>query len=46
MGIGEDRTSVRETEESPLLEAVAREQLMTTQQAAKGLTGAVVNCGD
>jgi hypothetical protein len=33
---------VREAEESPLLEAVARERLVTTQQAGKGLTGAVV----
>jgi hypothetical protein len=33
---------VRETEEFPLLEAVARERLVKTQKAAKGLTGAVV----
>jgi hypothetical protein len=35
---------VRETEESPLLEAIAREQPMKTQQAGKGLAGAVVIC--
>jgi hypothetical protein len=34
---------VREDEESPLLEAVAREQLKT-QQAGKGLAGAVMIC--
>jgi hypothetical protein len=33
-----------EAEESPLLEAVAKEQLVKTQQAAKGLAGAVVIC--
>jgi hypothetical protein len=33
-----------EAEESPLLEAVTRERLMKTQQAGKGLTGAVVIC--
>jgi hypothetical protein len=33
-----------EAEESPLLEAVARERLVKTQQAGKGLTGAVVIC--
>jgi hypothetical protein len=33
-----------ETEESPLLEAVARERLVKTQQAGKGLAGAVVIC--
>jgi hypothetical protein len=31
----EDRTLAREAEESPLLEAVARERLMKTQQAGK-----------
>jgi hypothetical protein len=31
-----------EAEESPLLEAVTRERLVKTQQAGKGLTGAVV----
>jgi hypothetical protein len=35
---------VREDKESPLLEAVARERLVKTQQAGKGLAGAVVNC--
>jgi hypothetical protein len=40
----EDRTSVGEAEESPLLEAIAREQLVKTQQAGKGLAGAVVVC--
>jgi hypothetical protein len=29
-------------EESPLLEAIARERLVKTQQAGKGLAGAVV----
>jgi hypothetical protein len=39
---------VSEAEESPLLEADAREQLVKTQQAGKGLVVAVVflNCGD
>jgi hypothetical protein len=35
---------VREAEESPLLEAVAREGLVKTQQAGKGLADAVVIC--
>jgi hypothetical protein len=35
---------VREAEESPLLEAVAKERLVKTQQAVKGLVGAVVIC--
>jgi hypothetical protein len=34
----------REAEESPLLEAVAREQLVKTKQAGESLTGAVVIC--
>jgi hypothetical protein len=34
---------VHEAEESPLLEAVAREWLMKTQQAGKGLSSC---CGD
>jgi hypothetical protein len=38
----EDRTSAQEAEESPLLEPVARERLMT-QQAGKRLSGC---CGD
>jgi hypothetical protein len=33
-----------ETEESSLLEAVTRERLVKTQQAGKGLAGAVVIC--
>jgi hypothetical protein len=33
-------------EKSPLLETVARERLVKTQQAGKGLAGAVVICGD
>jgi hypothetical protein len=33
-----------EAEESPLLEAVAKECLVKTQQAGKGLAGAVVIC--
>jgi hypothetical protein len=40
-----ERTLAREAELSPLLEAVARERLMT-QKAGKCLAGAVVNCGD
>jgi hypothetical protein len=35
---------VHEADESPLLEAVARERLVKTQQAGKGLAGAVVVC--
>jgi hypothetical protein len=35
-----------EPEEFPSLEAVAREGLVKTQQAGKGLAGAVVICGD
>jgi hypothetical protein len=35
---------VREAEESSLLEAFARERLVKTQQAGKGLTGAVMIC--
>jgi hypothetical protein len=33
------RTSVREAEDSPLLEAVAKERLMKTQQAGRRLRG-------
>jgi hypothetical protein len=40
----EDRTWAREAEESPLLEAVARERLVETQQTVKGLAGAMVIC--
>jgi hypothetical protein len=35
---------VREAEESPLLDAVARERLVKTQKAGKGLAVAVVVC--
>jgi hypothetical protein len=35
---------VREAEESPLLEAIAKERLVMTQQAGKCLVGAVVIC--
>jgi hypothetical protein len=37
MGGSENRTSAREAEESPLLEAVARERLMKTKQAVQKL---------
>jgi hypothetical protein len=40
----EDRTRVLETEESPLLETVARGRLVKTQQAGKGLADAVMIC--
>jgi hypothetical protein len=45
-GVGEGRTWERVAEESPLLEAVARERTVKTQHAGKGL-GAVVeiSCG-
>jgi hypothetical protein len=46
MGSCEYRTWAREAEESPLLEAVARERLVKTQQAGKGLADVVVICGD
>jgi hypothetical protein len=45
-GVCEERTWASEAEEHPLLKAVAREQLVKTQQAGKGLAGAVLNCGD
>jgi hypothetical protein len=35
---------VHEAEEPPLLEAAAREWLVKTQQAGKGLAGAVAIC--
>jgi hypothetical protein len=35
---------VREIEEFPLLKAIARERLVKTQQAGKGLAGSVVIC--
>jgi hypothetical protein len=40
----EDRTRACEAEEFPLLEAAVREQLVKTQQAGKGLAGAMVIC--
>jgi hypothetical protein len=43
-GDSEDRTLARAAEEIPLLEVIAREQLMKTQQAEKGIAGAVVIC--
>jgi hypothetical protein len=44
MGGCEERTCVLEAEESPLLEAIARERLLKTQQVVKGLAGAVMIC--
>jgi hypothetical protein len=44
MGGFEEETRAREAEESPLLEAVAREQLMKTERDVKGLASAVVIC--
>jgi hypothetical protein len=44
MGGCEDRTWAREAEKSPLLEVVAREWMVKTQQVGKGLVGAVVIC--
>jgi hypothetical protein len=38
------RTRESVAEESPLLEAVAKEQLVNTQQAEEGLAGAVEIC--
>jgi hypothetical protein len=38
----EETTREREAEESPLLEAVARERLVKTQQAGKDFAGAMV----
>jgi hypothetical protein len=43
-GVFEERTWERESEETPLLETFARERLVKTQQAGKGLAGAVVIC--
>jgi hypothetical protein len=37
---------VREAEESPLSEVVARERLVKTQHAGKGLAVGLVMCGD
>jgi hypothetical protein len=42
MGDCEDRTWAYEAEESPLLEVVARERLLKTQQAERGLVVAIV----
>jgi hypothetical protein len=39
-----EKTSASEAEESPMLETVARERLVKTQQAGKGLVGVVVIC--
>jgi hypothetical protein len=39
----EDRTRARDAEESPLLEAIARQWLMKTQQAERTLSRC---CGD
>jgi hypothetical protein len=39
----EDKICAREAEEAPLLEAVARERLTKTQEAAERLSGC---CGD
>jgi hypothetical protein len=44
MGGCEDRTWAHEAEKSQLLEAIAKEQLVKTQQVGKGLAGAVVIC--
>jgi hypothetical protein len=43
-GVCDDNNCACETEESPLLEAVNRERLLKTQQAAKDLADAVVIC--
>jgi hypothetical protein len=42
MGVCEERTWEREADEIPLQETVARERLVKTQQAGKGLADAVV----
>jgi hypothetical protein len=42
MEVCEERTRAREAEESPLLEAIAKERLVKTQQAGKGLADGVV----
>jgi hypothetical protein len=39
-----ERNGAREAEESPLLEVVARERLVKTQQAGKDFADAVVIC--
>jgi hypothetical protein len=43
-GVCEERISVREAEESPLLEAAVRERLVKTQHDGKSLAGAVGIC--
>jgi hypothetical protein len=43
-GVCDKRTWAREAEEFPLLYYVAKERLGKTQQAGKGLAGAVVSC--
>jgi hypothetical protein len=43
-GSCEERTWTSEAEWSPLLEAVAKERLVKTKQAGKGLAGTVVIC--
>jgi hypothetical protein len=45
MEVCEERAWVLEAEESPLLEDIARERPVKTQQAGKGLMGAVVISG-
>jgi hypothetical protein len=42
MVVCEERTCAPEAEESPLLETIAREWLVKTQHAGKGLLNAVV----
>jgi hypothetical protein len=43
-GVYENRNWARDAEVSPLLEAIVRERLVKTQQAGRGLTGAVLIC--
>jgi hypothetical protein len=43
-GVCEEKTWAREAEECSLLEAVARERMVKTHQAGKGLVDAVVVC--
>jgi hypothetical protein len=43
-GVCDKRTWAREAEESPFLEAIARERLFKTQQAGKGIADPVVIC--
>jgi hypothetical protein len=42
--VREGRTRAHEAGKFPLIEATARERLVRTQQAGKGLEGAVVIC--